>query len=74
VLIRPTLLRQLGASAADTRLIVMTARLDEALEAEASQAGIYAFLSKPAFPRSRRRESASRPSAHAIVRIGDVTG
>lgn len=44
------LLRQLGAAAADVPLIVMTARLDEALKAETSQAGVYAFLSKPVFP------------------------
>lgn len=44
------LLRQLRAYARDTPVIVMTAHLDETLETEASQAGVYAFLPKPAFP------------------------
>jgi DNA-binding response OmpR family regulator len=44
------LLLQLRADAADTPLIVMTAHPDESVETEASQAGVYAFLPKPAFP------------------------
>jgi hypothetical protein len=28
----------------------MTARLDDSLEADTSQTGVYAFLSKPVFP------------------------
>jgi CheY-like chemotaxis protein len=45
-----TLLRQFRAYAEDTPIIVMTAHLDASLEAEALQAGAYAFLPKPAFP------------------------
>ena len=45
-----SLLRQLRATAPDTRVIIMTARLDDSLEADTSQTGVYAFLSKPVFP------------------------
>ncbi len=33
-----------------TPVIVMTAHVDESLKTDASQAGAYAFLQKPAFP------------------------
>lgn len=45
-----TLLRQFRTDIARTPVIVMTADLTESLETEASQAGAYAFLPKPAFP------------------------
>jgi DNA-binding response OmpR family regulator len=45
-----TFLRRLRASAKDTPVIVMTAYLDESLEAEVSELGVYALLPKPAFP------------------------
>ena len=45
-----TLLRQFRAEVAETPVIVMTANLTERVETEASQAGAYAFLPKPAFP------------------------
>ena len=44
------LLRQLRAHAANTPVIVMTADLDESVQTEAAQAGVYAFLPKPVFP------------------------
>jgi DNA-binding response OmpR family regulator len=45
-----TLLRQFRSDVAETPVIVMTANLTESVETEASQAGAYAFLPKPAFP------------------------
>jgi CheY-like chemotaxis protein len=45
-----TFLRRLRGYAKDTPVIVMTAHLDESLETEASKAGVYALLPKPAFP------------------------
>jgi DNA-binding response OmpR family regulator len=45
-----TFLRRLRAYAKDTPVIVMTAHLDESLEAEVSEVGVYALLPKPAFP------------------------
>jgi CheY-like chemotaxis protein len=45
-----TLLRQLGGYTQGARVIVMTANVDGSLEMEMSQAGVYAFLPKPAFP------------------------
>jgi DNA-binding response OmpR family regulator len=45
-----TFLRRLRAYAKDTPVIVMTAYLDESLEAEVSEVGVYALLPKPAFP------------------------
>ena len=45
-----TFLRRLRAYAKDTSVIVMTAHLDESLEAEVSEVGVYALLPKPAFP------------------------
>jgi len=44
-----TFLRQLGSYARDTRVIVMTTNLDPSVETEMSQAGVFAFLEKPAF-------------------------
>ncbi|WP_447985023.1 response regulator [Nitrospira sp. Nam74] len=44
------LLRQFRTDVAETPVIVMTANLTESVENEASQAGAYAFLPKPAFP------------------------
>jgi CheY-like chemotaxis protein len=44
------LLRHLRIYATDSPLIIMTAHPDESVETEASQAGVYAFLPKPAFP------------------------
>jgi DNA-binding response OmpR family regulator len=45
-----TFLRRLRGYAKDTPVIVMTAHLDESLEAEVSEVGVYALLPKPAFP------------------------
>ena len=45
-----TFLRQLGSYAQDARVIVMTTNLDPSVETEMSQAGVFAFLEKPAFP------------------------
>jgi DNA-binding response OmpR family regulator len=45
-----TLLRQFRTDVVGTPVIVMTANLTESVETEASQAGAYAFLPKPAFP------------------------
>jgi DNA-binding response OmpR family regulator len=45
-----TLLRQFRTDVAETPVIVITANLTESVETEASQAGTYAFLPKPAFP------------------------
>jgi DNA-binding response OmpR family regulator len=44
------LLRDLRGCAPNTRVIIMTSRLDESLKVETSQIGVYAFLSKPLFP------------------------
>ena len=45
-----TFLRHLRAYAKDTPVIVMTAHLDDSLEADVSKVGVYALLPKPAFP------------------------
>ena len=45
-----TFLRRLRTYAQDSRILVFTGDVNESLEAEASEAGAYGFLTKPAFP------------------------